>query len=44
MPGSCDRLEPPPEQLGQGREVRCLLYSDVKALESRASTEPVVRR
>ncbi len=30
MPGVCDRLEPPPEALGKGREVRCLLYSDVE--------------
>ena len=44
MPGSCDRIEPPPERLGEGREVRCLLYSDVEALQNRAPTEPAVRR
>ncbi len=26
------------------KEVRCLLYSDVKALEGRVPTEPAVRR
>lgn len=29
MPGVCDKIVPPPEQLGPGREVRCLLYSDI---------------
>lgn len=29
MRGVCDELAPPPETLGPGRDVRCLLYSDV---------------
>lgn len=34
MHGVCDRFVPPPESLGAGREVRCLLYSDVDALRA----------
>ena len=31
MPGKCDRISPPPVEIGEGRVVRCLLYdgSDV---------------
>jgi peptide/nickel transport system ATP-binding protein len=29
MPGVCDRLVPPLEELGEGRNVRCLLHSDI---------------
>ena len=30
MPGACDVLVPPREHLGPGRDVRCLLHSDVE--------------
>lgn len=30
MPGSCDRIIPPLERIGERREVRCLLHSDVE--------------
>jgi peptide/nickel transport system ATP-binding protein len=33
MPGVCDRLDSPREPVGDGREVRCLLYSDVERLQ-----------
>jgi hypothetical protein len=32
MPGVCDVYVPPREVLDDGREVRCLLYSNVEAL------------
>ena len=28
IPGECDRVTPPPVELGEGRVVRCLLYDD----------------
>jgi peptide/nickel transport system ATP-binding protein len=31
MPGRCDRIVPPPVRLGEGREVRCLLYAEALA-------------
>lgn len=39
MPGSCDRIVPPPVQLEGDRVVRCLLYSDVEALRSAQQTK-----
>ena len=39
MPGVCDELEPPRERVGEGREVRCLLYSDVERLRREAASE-----
>jgi oligopeptide/dipeptide ABC transporter ATP-binding protein len=34
MPGLCEKLEPPNETFGEGRSVRCLLYSDTEALRA----------
>lgn len=39
--GTCNRIVPPPEQLSPGREVRCLLYSDVEALRKGVKKEEV---
>ncbi len=36
MPGVCDRIVPPREPLGPGREVRCLLHSDIDRLKAEA--------
>jgi peptide/nickel transport system ATP-binding protein len=33
MPGICDRYEPQPTQLGNGREVSCFLYGKPEAIE-----------
>jgi ABC-type dipeptide/oligopeptide/nickel transport system ATPase component len=35
MPGKCDRVAPPPVEIGEERVVRCLLYdsSDVSNLK-----------
>jgi peptide/nickel transport system ATP-binding protein len=38
MPGACDEIVPPKESLGEGRDVRCLLHSDVDALREREAT------
>jgi oligopeptide/dipeptide ABC transporter ATP-binding protein len=35
--GACDVLDPPAERAGEGRAVRCLLYSDVEALKAAAA-------
>ena len=35
MRGVCNRFVPPPEYLEGGREVRCLLYSDIDALRAK---------
>jgi peptide/nickel transport system ATP-binding protein len=37
MPGTCDRIEPPSEDLGPERRARCLLYSNIDAIEDSAS-------
>ncbi len=34
MPGICNELVPPVEHLGAGREVRCLLYSDIEQVRA----------
>lgn len=34
VPGTCDELVPPTEQLAAGWDVRCLLYSDLKQVRS----------
>jgi len=41
MVGVCNKIVPPPEQPSPGREVRCLLYSDVEALRKNAPKEEV---
>jgi oligopeptide/dipeptide ABC transporter ATP-binding protein len=38
MPDVCDRLDPPREPVGEDREVRCLLYSDVERLRREAES------
>jgi peptide/nickel transport system ATP-binding protein len=35
MPGVCERLTPPLEAIAPGRDVRCLLYSDIEAERAR---------
>jgi peptide/nickel transport system ATP-binding protein len=34
MPGTCDRLVPPREHISEGRDVHCLLYSDVEKVRA----------
>jgi peptide/nickel transport system ATP-binding protein len=34
LPSVCDRLVPPKEPFGEGRHVRCLLYSDVEKVRA----------
>mgnify|MGYP000521879263 CR=1 FL=1 len=43
MPGVCDRIEPPPVPLGDGREVRCLLYGGAETAVAGAGTAAPVR-
>lgn len=38
MPGVCDQLVPPSEPIGPGREVRCLLYSDIERVRDQQKT------
>ena len=39
MEGVCDQLVPPKEVLGPGREVRCLLYSDVDEVRQKQGSQ-----
>jgi oligopeptide/dipeptide ABC transporter ATP-binding protein len=39
MPGVCDVIVPPLEKMGEGRDVSCLLHSDVEALKATAEQE-----
>lgn len=43
MPGTCDTLVPPRELLEGGREVRCLLHSDVEAVRAQQQSEANMR-
>jgi oligopeptide/dipeptide ABC transporter ATP-binding protein len=43
MAGTCDRIDPPDEPVGDGRRVRCLLYSDRDALEAAPSADDDAR-
>ena len=42
MRGICNTLVPPLEHLGEGREVRCLLYSDVSKVKAEQETRVAV--
>lgn len=43
MPNICDHLVPPREALGEGRDVRCLLYSDVEQLRTEQDEQVIAR-
>ena len=42
IPGVCDVYSPRPESIGPGREVNCLLFSDLEELETEARQGGVV--
>lgn len=40
MPGKCDRISPPPFEIGQGRIVRCLLYEGHNVADQNLQSNP----
>jgi len=43
MPGLCDKITPPPIEMGEERLVRCLLYGDQKAMADQTQQTVKVR-
>jgi oligopeptide/dipeptide ABC transporter ATP-binding protein len=41
MPGKCDRVSPPPTDVGEGRVVRCLLYDGSDASNQKLQSIPI---